>query len=119
MRRLRIIALVLPAVLALGGCKRQQSVQVETVEEEGLDLVSAIHAADPRAASQLVRGFHDVEQNAWRWTRGKFAVTLKVPPGASEKGGMLELKFTVPDSVLTRKKKVTLSASLDGAAIES
>jgi len=118
MRRLRIPALLLAALLVLSGCKRQQPVQVETVEEEGLELVSAVHAADPRAASQLVRGFHDVEQNAWRWTRGKFAITLKVPAGASEKGGLLELKFAVPESVLARKKKITLSASIDGAAVE-
>lgn len=119
MRRLSIVALALPAILALGGCKRQQAVQVETVEEEGPELVSAVHAADPRAAAQLVRGFHDVEQNAWRWTHGKFAVTLKVPPGAADKGGMLELKFAVPESVLAKKKRLTISAGIDGAAIES
>jgi hypothetical protein len=73
-----------------------------------------VNAADPRAAVQLVRGFHGVEQNAWRWTTGSFAVTLKPPANAAQKGATLEFKFVVPGVVIDKLKSVTLSASVNG-----
>ena len=35
---------------------------------DSTQLSSAINVGDPRAAIQLLRGFHDIENNAWRWT---------------------------------------------------
>ena len=49
-------------------------------------LLSTVHAADPKSSIQLIKGFHGVEQNSWRWTMGRFAVTLKPPIGAAEQG---------------------------------
>jgi hypothetical protein len=111
---------ILCAALALSlGCGRQRTAQVGTVEEEDQQLVSMLHVADPNTAIQLVRGFHDIEQNAWRWTRGSFSVALKVPAGASERGAVLELKFVAPEPVIERLKEVTLSASVNGHALEA
>ena len=108
------------AALALSlGCGRQRTAQVGTVEEEDQQLVSVLHVADPDTAAQLVRGFHDIEQNAWRWTRGSFSVALKVPAGASERGAALELKFVVPEPVIERLKDVQLSASVNGHPLEA
>lgn len=106
------------ALLASANCNRRRTALVETVEEQGQQLMSVVHVADPNASIQLVRGFHDIEQNAWRWTRGSFAVTLKVPPGAAEKGAVLELRFVAPDPVIDRVKELQLAASVEGHAIE-
>jgi hypothetical protein len=66
---------------------------------------------------QLLKGFHAVEQNAWRWTMGTFSVTLKLPVGAKEKGATLSLKFSLPDAVISHVKSTTLKASVAGKQI--
>jgi hypothetical protein len=65
-----------------------------------------------------VKGFHEIEQNAWRWTRGEFAVTLRPPDGSATKGATLDLRLTVPDPVIQRLKSVTLSAKAGSATLE-
>ena len=107
-----LIPLLFCSVLVTG-CKRKEKIRVQT-DEEGAALASAIHAADPRVATQFVSGFHTVEQNQWRWTMGKFAVVLRPPAGAAEKGATLVLKFAVPDAVISKLKTVSLSASVAG-----
>jgi hypothetical protein len=67
---------------------------------------------------QLVRGFYDVEAGGWRWTKGRFAVTLKPPAGAAEKGALLELKLNVPEPVLQRVHAIQLTASINGVAMD-
>ena len=120
MRRLiGIPALVVALLLGAPGCKRkQQKVEVIETEEAAQDLTSMIHVADPRASLQLVKGFHDVEQNAWRWTMQKFSVTLRPPAGAAEKGATLRLKLAVPDAVIGRLKTLTLAASVGETPLE-
>ena len=121
MRRLTVsIAYLFLATLLLAapGCNRQRRQrQAVTVEETGPGIASTVNVADPRTAIQLLKGFHEVEQNAWRWTRSQFSVTLKVPPGAAIKGGVLEVKIAVPDPVIQRLKSVTLSANAGGVAL--
>jgi hypothetical protein len=65
----------------------------------------------------LVRGFHPVEGNAWRWTTGQFAALLKPPAGAEKKGATLVFRFTIPDVVMQRLKPLTLTASVGGTAL--
>jgi hypothetical protein len=91
--------------------------QVETIEEGDLPPLSVIQVAHPRAAAQLLSGFHKVEHGAWRWTKGKFAVLLMPPPGAAQKGAELELRFTLPEPVVSRRHSVTLSASVQSTAL--
>ncbi len=117
MRRLTAVALCAALALSLA-CRRKSRLSVETVEEGDPQLVSVIHAADPRAATQLVRGFYDVEQNSWRWTMGKFSVALRPPAGASKNGAVLQLKFSVPDPVIGKLKSVTLTPSINGVAVD-
>jgi len=120
MRRLILTtSLVILAAWSATGCKRQPSARVETIEEEGPSLAIMIHVADPRASVQLLKGFHEVEQNAWRWTMGRFSVTLRPPAGAAEKGARLHLKFSIPDPVILQLKSVSLSANVGGASIPS
>ena len=75
--------------------------------------LSELRVAEPRAEIQLLSGFHQVEQNAWRWTKGKFAVILEAPADAAKKGARLELRFTLPDAVISRRSPVTLSATVE------
>jgi hypothetical protein len=108
------IAAVVAVGLVAGGwsCKRRPS-QVETVEDENQPALSVVQVAHPRAAGQLLSGFHQVEQAAWRWTMGKFAVILMPPPNAAQKGARLELHFTLTPSVMSRRPSMTVAASVE------
>ncbi len=115
MRRLTTLAVLLTLSLtSLSGCRsRIQKARTDLVTEEPAGLVSMIHTADPRAAVQLLRGFHEVEENAWRWASGDFAVTLRVPKGAAQKGANLILKCAVAEPSIQKFGSVTISAKLD------
>lgn len=115
--RLRGAGLILALTLLLTpACKRHRPVTVQTVEEAA-PLSSVVATSDPQAATQLVSGFYGIEQNAWRWTAGRFAVVLRPPRSASTKGATLQLKFAIPDAAMPRMKGVTLSASVNGTAL--
>jgi hypothetical protein len=116
MRRLILVAVVLTLTLAPAGCKRKRKQQT-TADETVLGLATVLNTADPRVAPQLVRGFHPVEGNAWRWTAGQFAALLKPPAGGETKGATLVFRFTIPDVVIQRLKPLTLTASVGGAAL--
>jgi hypothetical protein len=95
-----------------GGCRPREKVHVEPVETT--TIASVVHTADPNAAQQLVRGFHEIEQNSWRWTMGKFSIALKPPPSASGRAGKLTVNLSIPDAVIGAVGPVTLSGFLDG-----
>jgi hypothetical protein len=77
-------------------------------------LASTVEMGDQALAPQLLRGFHAVE-NGWRWTDQAFAVKLGVPAGASERGGKLSLKFSLPAPALQKNKAVTVKAKVGDA----
>jgi hypothetical protein len=106
----RVFAVSFLALFALAACKRADKVRVVQTDEGVSSLLSVVHMADPNAAPQLVKGFHAVEQNAWRWTMGAFTVVLRPPRDAATKGAVLNLKLSVPDPVINKLKAVTLSA---------
>jgi hypothetical protein len=111
MRRLIVLLIALtPLVVPLAGCKRKPPAKVEVIEEQAPQLATVVHVADPQATVQLVRGFYELEQNAWRWTAGKFAVALRPPRGGAERGAVLQLKFSLADAVIERVKSMTLKA---------
>ena len=110
--------LTLSVVLAGAACKRRDRVKIQQTEEEAPQLATTVHVADPRASAQLISGFYDIEQNAWRWTAGKFSVMLRVPRGAAEKGALLHLKFSLPDPVVARLKSVAVGAMIEGTALK-
>ncbi len=118
MRRLTCFGLAGLLGLALVCCRRgPETVPASATQEETQELASMIHVADPRASLQLVKGFHEVEQNAWRWTMARFAVTLRAPAGASQKGATLVLKGAVPDPVIAKLGSVTLTANVEGVPL--
>jgi hypothetical protein len=111
------VAAALLAVLAMApmGCKRRKPAVLTT--EEAPDLATIVATADPHVARQLVSGFYGVEQNAWRWTAGRFSVVLRPPPSAATKGATVQLKFAIPDAAMTKYKALALSCYVNGTAL--
>jgi hypothetical protein len=99
------------------GCRRREPIRLQETDEGSVGLSSQVQMSDPKAAIQLLKGFHAIEQNAWRWTMGQFSITLKVPAGAGQKGAALMAKFTIPDAVITNVKSTTLTAETAGNQI--
>jgi hypothetical protein len=113
----RIQPLVLAALL-FTGCNRDK-VEVRQTLEEAPALLSTVPMGDAKAAAQLVAGFHEIEDNAWRWTQREFSVNLGVPAGAQRKGATLSLSLTVPPVVIAKLGTVTLTASIGGTSLAS
>jgi hypothetical protein len=113
----RLIAPLLVGALLLSpaACKRKK--KPGAAEEQPAGLATMLQAADPRSSVQFTRGFHDVEQGAWRWTEKSFAVTLRPPKGAAAKGATLILKFAVPDVILQKIGPQTLSAKMGAVSL--
>lgn len=112
MRRLAILILTAAAV-CLCGCRRERIPFVPT-EENSIRLEPEIQAGDPADALQLVRGFHQTEFNAWRWTMGHFAVLLRIPDGAKTNGARLVLDFSAPEQLIRKRGPVTVTVSHSG-----
>jgi len=104
--------------LALSGCKREEKARARATEEETPGLSAVVHVADPKTSFQLLKGFHALEQNSWRWTAGKFAVVLRTPAGAAKNGATLSVKLTIPEPITQRLGPVTLSAEVGNVALQ-
>jgi hypothetical protein len=89
------------------------STEPATIEQPAA-LASTVRMDDANATVQLVKGFHALENGAWRWTQGKFAVNLQPPVTAAAKGAYLVMKFTIPEIVIKNNKDVTVNASVNG-----
>jgi len=115
------IALFIALPLALSGiaCKGTQNPVGGQNEERNQPMLSTVRMNDSSAESQLLSGFYAVENNAWRWTAGKFSLMLRTPPGAAQSGATLALAFTLPDTVVQKLNDITITASINGAALNS
>ncbi len=99
---------LLAFVVGPTACRRKKKV---AAREDG--LASVVNVADPADSAQLVRGFSNVEADAWRWSTSKFAVVLRPPKGPAN----LELKFTLHESVVNKLGPLTVSATVNGTPI--
>jgi hypothetical protein len=117
MRKQTALILLAAVALAGAGCKRRDRTRIAQTEEEAPQLAATVHMSDAASAAQLVSGFYGVEQNAWRWTAGKFAVVLRPPRNSAQKGAVLRLKFVVPDAVIQKLQRVSLAAMAGGTAL--
>jgi hypothetical protein len=100
-----LVAAVAVALFAAGsGCKSNT--------QANLPPLSTLSVSQPRAESQLIDGFWQVENNAWRWTRHDFSVLLMPPPGAAQNGATLEFRFTLPDVIIDKRQSLTLTATV-------
>jgi hypothetical protein len=112
---LRYLTLVALLLLLSAGCKRRHHPNPSATIEEESELAIAVSVADPRDASQLLSGFYGLEQDAWRWTKKRFAVSLATPANASTRGAKLELKFVLPEAVAAQMLGVTITPTISGA----
>ncbi len=106
-------AVLVGGVFACGWACNRESKE----KEENAPLLSVVAVAGPHVERQLVSGFWGVENNAWRWTKHNFVVLLVPPQGAAQKGAILELRFSLPDSVISRRQSVTLTAVVGDKAL--
>ncbi len=108
----RIAVLVLLAGVLAAGCKRKHHPNPSATIEEESELASSISVAEPRDASQLLSGFYNLEQNAWRWSMKKFAVTLAPPLNGALRGATLELQCSLPDVIAAKMLGVLVTPTV-------
>lgn len=75
---------------------------------------SSLDLGTPSSQSQLLTGFYDVEDNAWRWTAKHFSAVLRTPPFAARNGARLVFRFYLPGPQVAKLGTITLSGDLDG-----
>lgn len=81
-----------------------------------MEAATAIRTGDPQVESQLLSGFHQIEQGAWRWAAHQFSVSLRGPFLASQRGAVLHLGFAIPDPIV-KLGPLTITASVGGVAL--
>jgi hypothetical protein len=102
------------------------------LEPEAFDLyhrIAGAAALSPAASSldlgasssqsQLLTGYYDVEENAWRWTAKHFSAVLRTPPFAARSGARLVFRFYLPGPQISKLGPITLSGDLDGYPLVS
>jgi len=114
----RLLSIVL-ATVALGACVRNEPALPIEEEVEEAALLSVVNVADPRANAQLISGFHDLEQLAWRWTHKEFSVLLQPPAPVEGHATALEVRLSVPGIVIERLGAVVLAASIGDQPVGS
>src|SRR3954453_8131677 len=108
------VVLALAVVLCAGpACKRKKSAPSQSAQDAKRIPIS-VTIGDPRSAQQLVNGFYDIEDGAWRWTTKQFTIELGTPIGAVGRGATLEFHFSIPEVILKANGSVTLTGSVDG-----
>jgi hypothetical protein len=98
-------------------CKKKKPAPqpvAQTAAKEAARIPTVVHLGDPRAAGQVLSGFYDIEDGAWRWTAKQFVVELGTPLGSAGRGATLELQFAIPQVVIAKNPSITLSATVDG-----
>lgn len=114
-----VVAAALVLALAGASCKGERNrVSVQNEEQGTPRLVSLVRMNDAQASPQLLNGFYGVENNAWRWTAGRFTAVLRVPSGAAVAGATLSVNFVIPELVIQKLGSVTLRASIGGTALK-
>ena len=113
----RVTRRSLLALPALAACKHKYRPDPMATIEEPEDLQSSISMGAGRDAEQLLHGFYPAEQNAWRWTQRRFAVSLRPPAGAREAGARLSMTFTIPEAAAAALEGLEIRATVSGVAL--
>ncbi len=116
MRRL-IAFLALVGLLAGSSCKTRKPKPEVLVDDTQAQLGSIVAANNPQTAAQLLRGFYDLENGAWRWTMPKFAISFRPPIGAKEKGAQLKADMVLPEVIFSKTGPIEITVSCNGKAI--
>jgi hypothetical protein len=106
--------------LCCAGCSSDKKTPVKATVEEAPGtpkLRSAVNMGDAKGEKQLLSGFYAIEANAWRWTGKDFSVALRPPTGSAAQGAVLHFALSVPQPAIDKLHSVTLSATVNGAAL--
>jgi hypothetical protein len=116
MRSLALTAAVVAGLVSLACPTNEPGIPLEEEfgDELPIELLSSVNVADPRAEEQLVRGFHGLEQRAWRWTQQEFVVLLQPPPAVAGGGYSLDARLTIPGVAIERLGPIAVSAEVGG-----
>lgn len=110
--------LIWPGILlSTAACNRQEPTPL--VIEEAAGLAQTVAMGNLEHSKQLAKGFYAVEDGAWRWTQGKFAVTLRPPLQADRRGATLVVRATIPPAVIEKLKDVTVTATVNGTRLRT
>jgi hypothetical protein len=109
-----LIPLLALALFAAPACKRTRHPNPGATIEVESELSDTVLMSQPAAASQLLSGFHSLEQNAWRWTSKQFSVSLATPKPAAPRSGRLEMQFTIPDIAAADLSGLIITAAVEG-----
>jgi hypothetical protein len=82
-------------------------------------LSSSVNVADPKVESQLLWGFYEVSDHAWRWTARKFTVALQRPREFEQGGARIHLRFFVPEEEIRTLGSLRLTAQMSTYRLRS
>jgi hypothetical protein len=105
------------AMVLVTACQRPKP--APSVIEEAPGLAQTVAMGNLEHAKQLGKGFYAVEDGAWRWTQGKFALQLRPPLQAEARGATLVVKGTIPPAVIEKLKDVTVSTVVNGVRLKT
>ena len=77
-------------------------------------ILARSRIASPPCGFRLLRGWHQLEHDAWRWTERCFALELDRP--ASVTSAMLRFTFQLPEVVFAQTAQITLTGRINGQA---
>jgi hypothetical protein len=79
-------------------------------------LLKSTRFNDPADGAELLDGWHELEEDRWRWTKRRFSAAWETAPGGG--AGRLRLDFFVPERLLAGVGRVGLTARVNGRPLE-
>jgi hypothetical protein len=113
-----LVFVLIVATFLSFSCKPKRKWATPEPLSQQLFLASSLSISDPASRSQLLSGFHELE-DTWRWTRKDFSVELGRPGTAAQKGARVNLVFAIPDLVIQKLKSITLYAVINEVKLPS
>lgn len=95
-----------------GNASSSDPVQPDRDERAFCLLRSRILTGD--SVVTLLEGWHELEEDAWRWTSRRFALRISNLPASS---GRMVLPFVLPEPVFQHTGPITLRVTVNGVAL--
>jgi tRNA (mo5U34)-methyltransferase len=93
------------------GCLTQSN-PVEPRADQRIFLLLKSRTRYPDLHVRVISGWHEVEQDAWRWTMKRFSLEVVLPKDRPARE--FALKFTVPEVVIAGSPTVRIKCSIGG-----
>jgi hypothetical protein len=112
-----LVRLLLASLLILG-CRPNRDLSQYVQEDPNANITARLSMADAKHESQLKEGFHNLEENRWRWAAGTFKVELRTPFASQKQGATLKLQANLPEIVLAKTGPIQLTARIQGTSFQ-